>query len=322
MKRLMIIDSLNLFLRNYYASPSLSSHGPPVGGIVGYLRSLQKSIRECKPDEVIVVWDGPGGSTKKRKIFSNYKAGRKPVKMNRGNSFLTDEQEEKNKFWQQSRLFEYLNNFPIIQIMEPQIEADDLIAFVAKNHKYDGWIKIIVSSDKDFIQLCDKETVLYRPMQSETLTWKSVVEKFGIHPTNFTIARAMEGDKSDNIPGIKGVGLKSVKKYLPFLSESKTYSISDVEQFCREKVEEKTKTKFYNSVLDNMDLILQNYKGMQLYTPDISAQVAQSTRQILRDFVYELNITSTKTMLLEDRIGDSNFEEMYALFKRIVVENK
>jgi len=322
MKRLVVIDSLNLFMRNYHASGFLSSHGPPVGGLLGYLRSLQKCIRECKPDEIIIVWDGPGGSTKKRKLYSNYKAGRKPVKINRGNSFLTDEEEEKNVLWQQSRLLEYLNNFPVIQIMEPQVEADDLIAFVTKNHKYNGWIKIIVSSDKDFIQLCDKETVLHRPMQSETLTWKNVIEKFGIHPNNFTIARAMEGDKSDNIAGVKGVGLKSVRKYLPFLSESKTYLLSDIEEYCKKKIEEGIKAKFYHSVLDNMNLIDENYRIMQLYTPNISAQVAQSTRQVLRDFVYELNVTGTKTMLLEDRIGDSNFEEMYALFKRIVVENK
>lgn len=322
MKRLMVIDSLNLFLRNYFMSPALSSNGPPVGGVLGYLRSLQKCIRQIKPDEVIIVWDGPGGSTKKRKIFKDYKAGRKPVKMNRGNSFLTDEQDEANKFWQQSRLFEYLNNFPVIQIMQPQVEADDLIAFVVKNHKYDGWHKIIISSDKDFIQLCDKDTVLYRPVQDEILTWKKVTEQYGIHPNNFTIARAMEGDKSDNIAGVKGIGLKSVSKYLPFLSEERSYFIDEVEEFCRKKVADGIKTKFYESVLDNMDLIRQNYSGMQLYTPNISAQVAQSTRTILKDFIYELNLTTTKTMLLEDRIAESNFEEMYALFKRIVVENK
>lgn len=322
MKRLMIIDSLNLFMRNYHASGFVSANGPPVGGLIGYLRSLQKYIRDIRPDEIIVVWDGPGGSTKKRKIYNNYKAGRKPVKINRGNSLLTEEDEERNILWQQSRLFEYLNNFPIIQVLEPQVEADDLIAFVARNHKYDGWAKIIVSSDKDFIQLCDKETVLYRPMQGETLTWKSVVENFGIHPNNFTIARAMEGDKSDNIAGVKGVGLKSVKKYLPFLSESKTYLIADIEKYCRKRMEDGVKTKFYNSVLDNLSLIRQNYNIMQLYTPNISAQVAQSIRKIIQEFIYEINITETKTMLMEDRVGENNFEEMYAVLRRIVVENK
>lgn len=303
-------------------SPAISSNGPPIGGVVGYLRSLQKMIREIRPDEIIIVWDGPGGSRKKRKIFKDYKAGRKPVKMNRGNSFLTDEQDEENKFWQQSRLFEYLNNFPIIQIMQEDIEADDLIAFVIKNHKYSDWQKIIVSSDKDFIQLCDKQTVLYRPAQSEILTWKKVVEEFGIHPNNFTIARAMAGDKSDNIPGVKGVGLKSVSKYLPILAEEKSFFLEEVKEYCEEKKQEKQSTKFYDSVLDNFDLIEQNYSGMQLYTPNISAQAAQNTRRILNDFVYEVNITNTKTMLIKDRIGESNFEEMYAVFKRIVLENK
>lgn len=280
-------------------------------------------MREVKPDEVIVVWDGPGGSRKKRTIFKDYKAGRKPVKMNRGNSFLSPEQEEQNKFWQQSRLGDYLNNLPVIQLLAPEVEADDLIAFVVKNHKYDGWHKIILSADKDFIQLCDKEVVLYRPIKEpEILTWKKIVEDYGIHPNNFTMARAMEGDKSDNISGVKGIGLKSIRKYLPVLAEQKIYSFEDLENYCEEKKQEKIKTKFYDSVLDNMDLIRQNYKGMLLSPPNISVQVAQDTRKQIEDFHYEMNLTNFKAMLMKDRIGDTNFEDMYAIFKRIVVENK
>lgn len=321
-KRVMIIDSLNLFLRSYNASPALSSHGPPVGGVLGYLRSLQKCMREIKPDEVIVVWDGPGGSRRKRTIFKNYKEGRKPVKMNRGNSFLTEEQDEQNKFWQQARLLEYLNNLPVIQLLAPEVEADDLIALVAKNHKYSDWNKIIVSNDKDFIQLCDRKTILHRPTQAETLNYKSVLEKYGIHPNNFTIARAMEGDKSDNIAGVKGIGLKSVKKYLPILAEEKSYLLSEIKDYCEEKKEEKIKTKFYDSVLDNMDLILQNYKIMQLDTPNISPQATIDARTQIAEFHYEMNWTAVETMLIQDRIGDTNFAEMRAMFNKIVVENK
>lgn len=322
MKKLMIIDSLNLFIRNYVVSPAMSSNGQPMGGVLGYLRSLQKYIREIKPDEIVIVWDGPGGSRKKKTIISNYKEGRSPIKLNRNVKMLTDDEEIENKVWQQLRLTEYLNNFPIIQIMEPEIEADDLIAFVSQHSKYDDWAKIIVSSDKDFLQLCSGNTLLYRPIKNEFFTWKKVVEEYGIHPNNFTLARAMAGDKSDNIPGIQGVGLKTVSKNLPFLSESKSYFFEDLRDFCASKIENNTKTKFFQNVLDNLSVIENNYKGMQLYSPNLSAQVAQKTRYHIENFTFEVNLTQTQAMLLTDGVGESNFEEMYKSFRRIVVENK
>ena len=322
MKRLMVIDSLNLFIRNYVVSPVMSSNGQPIGGVIGYLRSLQKYVREIKPDEVIIVWDGPGGSRKKKAIFSNYKEGRKPIKLNRNISVLTDNEEIENKVWQQLRLTEYLNNFPVIQLLEPEVEADDLIAFVTQQAKYADWNKIIVSSDKDFIQLCNDKTVLFRPIQGEVLTWKKVVEEFGIHPNNFALARAMAGDKSDNINGVAGIGLKTVSKNFPFLVEENSYYVEDLVECCQKKVEEGAKTKFFQNVLDNRDLILNNYRGMQLYSPNISVQVAQKTRYAISNFNFDLNITETQKMLLKDGAGQANFEDMYASFKKIVVENK
>lgn len=322
MKRVMIIDGLNLFIRNYIVSPIMSTNGQPMGGTIGFLRSMQKCIREIKPDEIIVVWDGPGGSRKKKSIISNYKEGRSPIRLNRNVNVLTEAEETKNQVWQQLRLTEYLNNFPIMQFLEPEIEADDLISFVAQHHKYNGWHKIIVSSDKDFIQLCDNETVLFRPIQNEILTWKKVVDEYGIHPNNFALARSMAGDKSDNIPGVQGVGLKSVKKYLPFLSESKSYFFEDIESICREKIDEGAKTKFYFSILDNLEMIRNNYRGMQLYSPNISVQVSRKTRDAINNFIFELNITETQKMLLQDGAAQTSLDEMYKRFKKIVVDNK
>jgi DNA polymerase-1 len=322
MKRVMIIDGLNLFIRNYIVCPIISTNGKPMGGVIGFLRSLQKLIRETKPDEIIIVWDGPGGSRKKKSIISNYKDGRKPIRLNRSFKFLNENEELENKVWQQVRLTEYLNNFPIIQCLEPEIEADDLISFVSQHHKYKEWAKIIVSSDKDFIQLCNRNTILIRPIQDQILTWKKVIEEYSIHPNNFALARSMVGDKSDNIAGIAGVGLKSVSKYLSFLAEEKSYFFKDIEIFCQKKIEEEAKTKFFRSVLDNMKLIENNYKAMQLYSPNISVQVAQKTRNTINEFKFELNVTETKKMLLTDGAGENNFEEMYAVLRRIVVENK
>ena len=122
-------------------------------------------MRETKPDQVVIVWDGPGGSKRKKIVNKDYKEGRSPIRLNRGIQGLLDENEElENKIWQQTRLVEYINNLPIIQIMIPGIEADDVIAHIVQEPNLREHQKIIVSSDKDFDQLCDDTTVLFRPV--------------------------------------------------------------------------------------------------------------------------------------------------------------
>ena len=102
MKRVMIIDALNAYFRAYIVDPSMSTNGQPIGGVKGFLKILQKLVRENKPDMVVVVWDGPGGSAKRRAIVKEYKEGRKPIRLNR-ESNLTPDEETENKVWQQTR---------------------------------------------------------------------------------------------------------------------------------------------------------------------------------------------------------------------------
>lgn len=318
-KRLMVIDSLNLFVRNFIVDPSVATNGNPLGGVQGSLRSIQKLIRIIKPDEIVMAWDGPNGSSKRRAIHKEYKDGRKPVvRLNRSGD-LTEAQESDNKIWQQFRLFDYLNQVPVIQLLEENIEADDLIAFVVRCTKYDDWHKVIVSSDKDFLQLMDKDTFLYRPIVEKIETWKTVITQFGIHPCNFALARSIAGDTSDNIKGIGGVGLKTVAKNLPMLGEDKTYLIDEIEEICNKKIEEKTKLKFFQTFIDNIDAVKQNYSITQLYSPNISIQTANKIRFATDNFTPELNLTKIQTMMIEDGFSKNiNFDEMNAIFRRFV----
>ena len=80
MKRTMIVDVLNMYYRAYIVNPSLSTNGQPIGGIKGSLGILQKLVREAKPDQVILCWDGAGGSRRRKQINENYKAGRSPIR--------------------------------------------------------------------------------------------------------------------------------------------------------------------------------------------------------------------------------------------------
>jgi len=314
MKRVLIIDALNAYLRAYIVNPSLSLNGQPIGGIKGFFMILQKLVRETSPDEVMVIWDGPDGSRKRKTMDKNYKAGRKPIKLNRAFHNLTDDEELKNKIWQQTRLIEYLNEMPIVQAMIPQVEADDIIAYVSRLPYYDGWQKLIVSNDKDFMQVCDEETVLLRPVKGEYLNTRRIVEQTGVHPTNMALARAIIGDSSDNLPGIRGVGFGTIKKRLSFLSEEKTYNVDDVIEHC-EGVE--SNLKFYSNVIEGKELIEHNYKMMQLYSPQMSIQSKIHVKESIETFESTFNKTEIIGMMREDGFGELNWEDLKEKLNRI-----
>ena len=165
-KRVLLIDALNLFIRNYIVDPSLSTNGHPIGGAKGFIKSLQAVCRIINPDLILVAWDG--GSQKRKSMDKNYKAGRKPVRLNRDIHNMTAGEQEDNKNWQQERIIEYLNEMPILQSYVENVEADDIIALVSQSQALSEHHKIILSSDKDFIQLCDDTTISKRfPFLSE-----------------------------------------------------------------------------------------------------------------------------------------------------------
>ena len=314
MKNVIIIDALNMFLRSYVISPHLDKRGMPVGGTIGFLKSLQKVARDFNADEVIVAWDGHEGSQRKRSLNKDYKGGRKPVRFNRRMIDLPEDQEAANKGYQQVRLMEYLNLMPIIQLIADYTEADDIIAHAINNNQYSGWKKTIISSDKDFFQLCREDVQIYRPIQKKVVTIDSVLEEFKIHPKNFALARAMAGDKSDNLPGIKGAGLKTIAKRFPWLVREDVYEVGDI---IRECAMTGKKLKIHQNIEQNEKLIKENYQIMQLYFPNI--------RPINRDFIdkaiegfepYFDKIKFTQ-MLFEDTAGHLNFNDLQAVFRNI-----
>tara|TARA_B100000131_G_scaffold108145_1_gene104978 strand:+ start:908 stop:1876 length:969 start_codon:yes stop_codon:yes gene_type:complete len=317
MKRLLVIDMLNMYFRAYIVDPSLSTNGEPIGGIKGTLKIIQKLVRETAPDEVVICWDGEGGSQKRKITNKQYKEGRKPIRLNRDIRNLTEEQEIQNKVWQQMRLVEILNETPLVQLVATGVEADDIISFVVQHKKYDGWQKVIVSSDKDFLQLLDDETVLYRPIQKEVLNKNLVVEKYGIHPLNMALARAIVGDKSDNLEGVKGVGLPTVAKRVPFLAEEKTYTIRDVTEFCEQS---NSSLKAYKNIVESEQLIKENYKLMQLYSPSVSVQTAQKISHTLKTHPRHFNKSAIHAMMLEDGFGNGNWTDLFRFCKKVSIE--
>jgi DNA polymerase-1 len=314
MKRVLIIDALNMFLRAFIVDPSLSHHGQPIGGIKGSIKILQKLVRMTKPNEIVICWDGPNGSQKRKTMNSSYKAGRKPLRLNRSVHNLTENEELQNKVWQQMRTMDYLNQMPIIQLVLERVEADDIISYVCSSHHYAGWQKVIVSNDKDFLQLCDEETVVYRPTTDKIETKNTVLESMGVHPTNMALARAMDGDASDNLPGVNRVGMKTIASKLPFMKEGRDITIDELVEYC-ENID--SKLKVYKNIAESKELIQHNYDMMQLYSPLISIQGKQTISHALENFECNFNKTELLKLMMKDGFGELNWEELKAFLNKI-----
>ena len=310
---------MNIYLRSYIVDPSLSSNGVPIGGFKGFLKTLQKLCREINPDRVVVAWDCGGGSRKRKRISKNYKSGRSPIRLNREVRNLSLEEERDNKVWQQIRLSDYLNTLPVIQYCIEDVEADDIISYVVQNKRHRGWQKIIVSSDKDFYQLCDDDTIIYRPTQKEVLNKYSIVEKYGIHPNNFALARAIAGDPSDNLKGVRGAGLKTISKRFAFMREDKDYLIGDVLEECK-KVEKPLVV--HQRIIDNVELIMKNYSLMQLYSPSLSPTVKSQINYILENAEMGLNLTEFRKMTFEDGFAEWDNTELTMHMRKIIANSK
>ena len=314
MKRVLVIDALNMFLRAFIVDPSLSNHGQPIGGIKGSIKILQKLVRITKPNEIVICWDGPNGSQKRKILDSGYKEGRKPLRLNRSVHNLTENEEIQNKVWQQMQVIEYFNQMPIIQLILERVEADDIISYVCNSRHYDGWQKVIVSNDKDFLQLCDDETVVYRPTTDKIETKKTVIENLGIHPTNMALARAMDGDASDNLPGVNRVGMKTIATKLPFMKEGRTVTVDELIGYCENT---ESKLKVFKTIAESRKLIEHNYDMMQLYSPLISVQGKQTIDYALENFECDFHKTELLKLMIEDGFGELNWEELKTFLNKI-----
>tara|TARA_R110000851_G_scaffold108069_4_gene228873 strand:+ start:1588 stop:2538 length:951 start_codon:yes stop_codon:yes gene_type:complete len=314
MSKVMFIDGLNMFIRSYIVNPQMDKHGNPIGGCIGFMKSLQKVCRKFQPDEVVVVWDGHEGSQRKRALNKEYKEGRAPIRFNRRQIELDPAEQLKNKAYQLIRLMEYLNELPVIQITIDFVEADDVIAYGARHPYYNGWGKVIVSSDKDFFQLCDDYTSIYRPIQDKIVTKQAIIDEFKIHPNNFALARAIAGDSSDNLPGVPGVGLKTIAKRFPFLLNEEE---SDCETIVTNCAMQGKKLKLHENIIRSVDLVKTNYKIMQLYSPNIRPMNRIFVDNTIINFEPEFSKLNFTKMLFSDGVSHLNFEELNNILKKI-----
>jgi 5'-3' exonuclease len=299
-KKILLVDGMNLFIRSFCAVPLTNSDGEHVGGIAGSLNSLKYAIKMLNPSKVIVIFDGKGGSKLRRDIYPEYKGNRgKGLKnLNRTFDWANEEAEEKSAIHQLSRFLAYLDELPITNMLVHGIEADDAIAYVA-NNMFMNDNKVIMSTDKDFYQLVTDKVSIWRPTTKEVVNPKFVLKNFGILPENFVLYRAMDGDKSDNVPGVKGVGLKTVLKLYPELGDSEILPLS----FLFEKAEENLDIPKYKLIFNHKEIIERNHKIMQLSVPLMSGTKQSEIVTIMNDNdIPVFSHPAIRKLLLEDRL--------------------
>ena len=213
--RVLIVDGLNTFIRSFAVNPALNEDGLHVGGMMGFLKSVRYTSDILKPSRVIIVFDGKNGSGRRQKIYPEYKATRIVKKrLNRNVDWGTAPQDEQQSMLMQlKRTIEYLEEMPITTMSMDKVEADDVIAYISQQIYDDSEIHIM-STDKDFLQLVDDRVHVWNPTKRMSYNPTRVMEEYNMPSHNFTIFRALDGDKSDNINGVMGAGMKSLIKYM------------------------------------------------------------------------------------------------------------
>jgi DNA polymerase-1 len=284
--KVLIIDGLNTFIRVFSVIPTTNDDGIHVGGIVGFLRSIGYTINMIRPTRVIIVFDGKGGSNRRRKIYPEYKQKRKTkYRVNRSYDFASQEDEKHNMITQLQRIVEYLDALPVTVLSYDNIEADDTIGYLCRQVLTDSQITIM-STDKDFLQLANSRIKVWSPTKKKMYDEDVVLDEYGISSHNLIWYRVLDGDKSDNISGVRGLGLKTIQKKLPFLSENRIVQIDEV----------------LDALPESKDVIELNYKLMQLSDVDISASTKTKIIAKVNEPIQRLIKFKFEKMFLEDKL--------------------
>lgn len=200
-KRLVVIDGKSVFYRGYYAMPGLSlKDGTPTGGVYGFASLALQIVKQLEPDYVAVAWDKKGTSIRKRlEILPTYKAGRSTPP----DDFFT----------QIPLLYELLEAFswPLYELDD--YEADDILGALSKQASEQGIETCLMTSDLDMLQLVGPLTHVYALKKGFTDIEQFDVayfeQKYGITVEQFIDLKELQGDSSDNIPGVPGIGAKT-----------------------------------------------------------------------------------------------------------------
>ncbi|SFP09633.1 5'-3' exonuclease [Salibacterium halotolerans] len=268
-ERLILVDGSNILTTGYYATNSNAMQtvdGRPTNGVYIFVKRLIELLQRSKPSHVAVAWD-EGRDTFRKRMYHDYKAQRKAT-----------EPQLKEQF---SITQDFLTQIGIAQYSNPEIEADDVIGTLARmweeRTKQDCYI---ISNDKDLYQLVSGQTtqIVRKKNNYESITSDTIIQQHGVRPDQWADVKALLGDSSDNIPGVKGVGDKAA---YPLIQNYETLDnlykvLEELEQTdfkrYKKKLQEHRDTAFLSR-----DLALIEKYSEELFTPDFNEMKLQVT---------------------------------------------
>ena len=190
----ILIDGSGYIFRAYYALPPMvNPQGVPINAVYGFMNMMVKLVQDFKPKKIAVAFD-VARETFRNKIYDDYKSNRHSPPEDLIPQFSLIKEATK------------VLGLPILEL--EGYEADDLIATFCKDAKLEKKNVVVVSSDKDLMQLVDDQTVMLDPMKHTWIDDQKVLEKFGVNPEKVIDVQSLAGDPSDNVPGVPGIGLK------------------------------------------------------------------------------------------------------------------
>lgn len=302
----LIIDGLNIYMRAFSANGAVNSKGVPVGGMVGFLKSLSKLIRETNPSRIIITFDGKGGSKRRKKLLPEYKNNRTAGKrLTKWDQYGSVEDENYSRALQLTRLHDYLVNLPVTIITVDHIEADDVISYLTTTTFKDKDV-YVASGDQDFLQLVDNSTTIWSATKKKLYTPDVLEADYGIPFYNFLLYKAIIGDKSDNIVGVPGLGPKKIPKLFPQI-KSESLSLDDIIEYSSQQLEKlgSSKGKMYERVISHKENLELNYRLMNLMETNISGNSKMEILNQLENNIFTLDKSSFISCYVEDFLGEN-----------------
>ena len=299
-KRILMIDGLNLFFRNFAMMNMVNPDGVHIGGLGGFFRSLGALIRQIDPTHVYVVFDGAGSANARKNLLPEYKSGRDLQRITNWDAFDNLEEEHDAKVDQMVRIIQYLKTLPVKTVSLPKVEADDIIAYMSSIIPSKPEDKVfIVSSDKDFLQLVNENVIVYRPMEKEYYTDQTIKEKYNMPPQNFILYKTLLGDNSDKVKGVKGLGEKGLLKKFPELAE-REMTLDDIYNICEQKYKDHV---VYARVIQHIDELEKNYKIMDLSNPMLDDNDKKYLTKVVETNEYQYIPEQFVAFYNEDKLG-------------------
>ena len=199
-KKVYLVDGNSLLYRSFYAIQRLStSQGFPTNAIYGFLNTLRKLMDQEKPEYLGIVFDSPGPKLR-HEVYKDYKAHRKPM--------------PEDLVKQIPMLKKVIRAFNIPLFEQDKYEADDVLGSLARQAARKKFLTVIITTDKDLLQLVDRATFVFNPVKEITLDEAKVKEQFGVAPPQVVDVLSLWGDPSDNVPGVPGIGEKTAKNLI------------------------------------------------------------------------------------------------------------